>query len=160
MVRSADNKGEMMMKLMSFATIALVTAPAAALAQGVTPGQWEIAVTINSVDMPGQPDFIAKMMTGKTTKVKHCVTPEEAARGPQDMLKSSKACSFTRYSMVGGKLNSEMVCKQGGSVTTSVSSGSFTPTGFTATGRSVSTGQMPMTMQSSSTGRLLGPCKK
>lgn len=133
--------------------------PAAAVAQ-VTPGQWEIAVTIDSVDMPGQPPMVANMMKGRTTKVKHCITPEEAARGPQDMMKANKACTFTRYSMVGGKLSSEMTCKTGEGVMTSVSSGSFTPTSFTTTGRTVQTGQMAMTMTSRSTGRLVGPCRK
>jgi hypothetical protein len=149
------------MSLWRIAAVALIGVPALALAQssGVTPGQWEIAVTINTVDMPGGPAFVAKMMQGKTTRIKHCITPEEAARGPQDLLKSSKSCTFTKYSMQNGRMNSEMTCTTGGQTTTSVSSGSFTPASFTATGRSATTGQMPMTMTSSSTGRLLGPCK-
>ncbi|TRW17013.1 DUF3617 domain-containing protein [Glacieibacterium frigidum] len=139
----------------------LAFVPVAAMAQpaGVEPGQWEIAVTVNEVDMPGGPAFVAKMMTGKTTKVKHCISPEDAARGPQDLLKSGKGCVFTRYSMAGGKLNSEMVCKQGGSTTTAVSAGSFTPVSFTVTGRSTVSGDMPMTMRSTSVGRRLGACK-
>lgn len=142
--------------------VVLAAMPAAVFAQGagVTPGQWEIAVTINSVNVPGQPDTIAKMMTGKTTKVTHCITPEEAARGPQDMMKTNKECKFTRYSMVGGKMNSEMVCNMGSGTMTAVSSGSFTPTSFSSTSRAVQTGPMTMTMNSSSTGRLVGPCKK
>ena len=148
--------------LFSVGAMTLLATSAVVLAQGagVTPGKWEIAVTINSVTMPGQPDEIARMMTGKTTKVTHCITPEEAARGPQDMLKSSKECKFTKYSMVGGKLSSEMVCQMGSGTMTAVSSGSFSPTGFTTTGRSVTTGAMSMTMTSTSVGRLLGPCKK
>lgn len=143
--------------------MALVVAavPALALAQssGVTPGLWEIAVTINSAEMPGAPPFVARMMTGKTTRVKQCITPADAARGPQEMLKSAKGCTFTRYSMQNGRMNSEMTCSQGGQTTTSVSSGTFTPTGFTSSGRSVTTGSMAMTMTSTAVGRLLGPCR-
>ena len=140
---------------------AAVLAPGAALADTpVTPGQWEIAVTINAMEMPGAPPGIAAMMVGKTTKIKHCITPEEAARGPQDMLKTNKSCNFTRYSMTGGRLESEMVCKQGGGTVTATSSGNFTPTGFTATGHSVSSGGgMEMTMTSSTVGRRIGDCK-
>jgi hypothetical protein len=142
--------------------LTILSVPALALAQssGVTPGMWEIAVTINTVDMPGAPPFVANMMRGKTTRIKHCITPEEAARGPQDMLKSSKSCTFQKYSMQNGRLNSEMTCVAGGQTTRMVSSGSFTPTGFTSSGRSVVTGSMPMTMTSTANGRLLGACKK
>lgn len=126
----------------------------------VTPGQWEIAVTIKSMEMEGAPPGIAAMMIGRTTRVKQCITAEDAARGPQDMLKSAKTCSFTRYAMAGGRLDSEMVCKQGGSTVTSTTSGSFTQTGFTATSKSVDTGgSMPMTMTSATVGRRIGDCK-
>ncbi|WP_309644257.1 DUF3617 domain-containing protein [Phenylobacterium sp.] len=139
---------------------ALLIAPASASAQasGVNPGQWEIAVTINAVN--GGPPMVAKMMTGKTIKVKHCISPEEAARGPQDMLKSDKSCTFNKYSMSNGKMNSDMTCRQGDTTTHTISSGTFTPTGFTAAGRATMTGAMPMTMTSTSVGRRLGDCRK
>jgi hypothetical protein len=135
--------------------------PLAAQAQGtgIEPGAWEVAVTITSLDMPSAPPAIANMLRGRTTKVSHCLTPEEAARGPQDMLKTNKSCAFTRYSMTRGQLSSEMVCQQAGSQITAVSTGSFTPTSFSATGQSVSTGSMPMTMTSTSVGQRVGDFK-
>lgn len=150
-----------MHKILFFSALALAPAAALAQASGVTAGQWEIAVTTDTIDMPGQPAFIANMMRGKTVKVKHCITPEAAARGPQDMLKSDKRCVFTRYSMQGGRMNSAMTCQQpGGGTLNSVSSGSFTPTSFTAQGRSVVTGgQMPMTMTATTTARRVGDCR-
>ena len=143
------------------AALAVAIGAGAALAQGagVQPGRWEIAITINSVEMKGVPPGIAKMMIGKTTRVRHCITPEAAARGPQDLLKSDKSCVFTRYSMVGGRLDSAMSCRQGGGTMTAVSTGTFTPTGFTATGRSVSSGEMATTMTSTSVGRRIGDCR-
>ncbi len=164
-IRRFDLFGEIIMggmsRLIAVGVLALA-APVAAQAQsaGINPGQWEIAVTINSMDMPGAPPAIANMMKGKTTKVKHCITPEEAARGPQELLKSDKSCTFTRYSMTGGALSSEMVCKQGGGMMTATTTGSFTPDSFTATGRTVSTGGMPMTMTSTSVGQRVGDCKR
>jgi len=137
----------------------VLAAPLAAQAEGVQPGQWEIAVTVDAVDMPGGPPMVAKMMTGRTVKVKHCITPEDAARGPQDMLKSAKSCTFNRYEMKAGKMTSDMTCQQGGVTTRTVSSGTFTPVGFTAQGRATVTGDMPMTMSSTSVGRRLGDCR-
>lgn len=140
----------------------LLAVPGLALAQSspVTPGQWDIAVTINTVEAPGAPPFIARMMQGKTTRVKHCITAADAARGPQDMLKSSKTCTFTKYSMANGRLDSAMTCTSGGQTTTSTSTGSFTPTSFSAQGRSVTSGgSMPMTVTSTTSGKLVGACK-
>ncbi len=138
---------------------ALIAGAAFGQAAGVQPGKWEIAVTVNSMEMPGLPAGIAKMMVGKTTRIKHCITPADAARGPQDLLKAGKACTFSKYSLVGGKMNSEFTCTSGGQVTTTVSSGRFAPTEFTATGRAVATGSTPMTMTSTSVGRRIGDCK-
>ena len=140
-----------------FALLAAV--PALAAAQSVTPGKWEITNTVESMDMPGAPPGIAAMMKGHPIKVSHCVTPEEAARGPQDMMKSRKECQFTRYSMAGGKLSSEMVCKQGGGTMTAVSTGSVTATSFTTSARTVMTGSQPMTMSGTWVGRRVGDCK-
>lgn len=137
----------------------LATIPALAAAQSVQPGKWEIVTTVESIDMPSAPPGIAAMMKGRPIKVSHCLTPEEAAKGPQEMMKSRKECQFTHYSMAGGKLSSEMVCKQGGGTITATTTGSFTATSFTTSGRSVMTGGQPMTMTATSVGHRLGDCK-
>ncbi len=139
--------------------LALAAALPAQAAPGIQPGEWEIAVTINSVDMPSAPAGVANMMRGKTTTIRHCITPADAARGPQDMLKSDRSCSFTKYSMAAGRLSSEMTCVRRGMTLTASSSGTFTPVSFTATGRSVATGGMTMTTTSTTTGRRVGDCK-
>ena len=141
----------------------LVVVSGAALAQAfaVQPGEWDIAATVNSVDMPGAPPGLTAAMIGKTKHISHCITPEEAARGPQDMMKSDKSCKFTRYSMVGGKLSSEMVCQQGGGTMTASSTGSFTSTTFTSSGRSVmKAGPSTMTLTATTVGKRVGECKK
>ena len=140
---------------------AAVVIPSVAIAQttSVQPGLWETAVTVNTVDMPSAPPMVAKIMQGRTTTIRHCITPEEASRGPQEMLKTNKACSFTRYSLAGGRLSSEMVCKQSGGAITATTSGTYTPTSFSATGKSVVTGPATMTMTTTSTGRRIGECK-
>ncbi len=143
------------------AGLAIGAGSALAQALSVQPGEWDIAATVNSVDMPNAPPGIAAMMIGKTKHILHCITPEEASRGPQDMMKSDKSCKFTRYDMAGGKLSSEMVFKQGGGTMTATSTGSFTPTSFNSSGRSVMTGgAMTMTLTATTVGKRVGECKK
>lgn len=125
---------------------------------GVQPGRWETSVTVTSAQMPDGLAAVAKMMVGRTTKTTQCVTPEQAAQGPREMMKTHKTCSFTRYSMAGGKISSEMVCVQGGSTITSTSTGGFTATSFNTTGRSVLTGRMPMTVTATAVGKRIGDC--
>ena len=137
----------------------LAAFPALAAAQSVQPGNWEIVTTVESIELPGAPAGIAAMMKGRPLKVSHCVTPEEAARGPQDMIKARKECQFARYSMTGGKLSSEMTCKQGGSSMTTTVDGSFTATSFTTSGRTVATGGRPMTMTATTVGHRIGDCR-
>jgi hypothetical protein len=144
------------------ALAALFALPVAAMAAptAVQPGQWEVLTTVEAVDIPGAPPAVAAMMKRKPVSVKYCITPEEAARGPQDMMKSDKSCRFTRYAMAGGKLSSEMVCTQSGATVTATREGSFTPTGFNLRARTVMSGAQTMTMTATTVGRRIGECRK
>lgn len=139
---------------------ALLAMPGVVAAQAVQPGQWDIATTIDSIDMPGAPPQVAAMMRGRTTHIKHCISAEDAAKGPQELMKSNKSCRFTRYSMAGGKLDSEMTCTQGGGTMTAVSTGSFTPTSFATTGTVTMSGAQAMRMTASTAGKRIGACGK
>lgn len=138
--------------------LAALLVPAPALAQ-VTPGQWTTTLTFATVDMPGAPPAIINMMRGRKFTTKHCLTAAEAARGPQDMLKSDKSCHFARYAMTGGKVSSEMICTHGGQTITMTTAGTFTSTSFAATSRTVTTGTQPMTTTTSVVGTRTGDCK-
>lgn len=140
---------------------AALLVPAAVLAQatGVMPGQWDIAITTTSMTMADMPPEVAKTMIGRTIHVKHCITPAEALSGPQAMLRSDKSCTFGKYQMLGNRLHAEMSCKQPGGMMHSVSDGTFTPTGFTTTGKTVMTGDGAMTMSATTVGTRTGACK-
>jgi len=145
--------------ILALSTIAVLAVPAIVrAAPPILPGLWETTVTINSVDIPNAPPAVVKAMRGHKAVVKHCATAKDVAQGPQEMLKSAKACHFTRYTMAGGHLSSEMVCSQHGMTTTARSEGSFTPVSFTATGSSEMTGPQHMRMTTTVTGRRLGDC--
>jgi hypothetical protein len=138
------------------AALAVLALPALAGAQatGVTPGQWEIAVTVTAVEAPSLPSALTRMMTGQTVTARHCLTPEEAQRGPQDMLKADKSCVFNSYSMAGGRLAADMTCGD----THAVSAGSFTAEAFTAAATAEMAGKTPMKMSSTIAGRRVGAC--
>lgn len=150
------------MKLMSaLAVSAAIAVPAAAVtpARPFTPGLWETKATVNSVEGAGAMGLIAKMMRGKTTTVQSCITAEDAARGPQEMLKQNKSCTFTHYSMIGSQVNAEMVCQRGNETMTVVTTGTFTPTEYSGTSQMSSNSGSEMRISSTSTGKLIGSCK-
>lgn len=124
----------------------------------VQPGMWESSVTVQSIDMPGAPPQMAAMMKGKTTKQSYCITPEQAKQGPQEMLKQNPSCRFTKYSMLGGRISTEMSCQQNGGTMTARANGSYSPTSFNITSSATMTGRMSMKMTSTSTGRRIGAC--
>ncbi|ABQ70767.1 DUF3617 domain-containing protein [Rhizorhabdus wittichii] len=124
----------------------------------VQPGQWESTVTVQSIDMPGAPPQVAAMMKGKTTRQTYCITPEQAAKGPQEMLKQNPSCHFTKYSMTGGVISTAMTCSQNGGTMTAQANGRYGPTSFNVTSTAVMSGRMSMRMTSASSGRRLGPC--
>ncbi|MET0375689.1 MAG: DUF3617 domain-containing protein [Rhizorhabdus sp.] len=140
----------------------LWTLPAAVQAQ-VQAGQWEASTTINSIDMPGAPPQVAQMMKsqmagGGKTRMTYCITPEQAAQGPQEMLRQNPACRFSKYSMRGGLISTEMSCRQSGGTMTARANGSYTPTSFNVTSNAVMSGRMSMRLSSTSVGRRIGPC--
>ena len=139
------------------ATVATI---AVAQGTGVTPGQWDIAITTDSIEMEGMPPGAIDAMRGKAMHVSHCITPQDAAKGPQEMLKSNKACTIGRVTTIGNRVHAEMSCNQGGSVMSSVSDSTFSPTGFTSRGRTVMTGQTKMTVVATTVGKRIGACKK
>lgn len=142
----------------------LLMASAGALAQAqVQPGLWEASTTVNSIDIPGAPPQAAQMMKGQMAsggrnKMTYCITPQQAAQGPQEMLKQNPSCRFSKYVMKAGRIATEMSCTQNGGTMTARATGSYTPTSFSVTSNAVMSGGMSMRLSSTSTGRRIGPC--
>jgi hypothetical protein len=148
----------MAMRNRALAIVALLTA-GAAQAGPIQPGLWEITSKVETINMPSAPPAVAQAMRGRPTTVRNCVTPEQAAQGPREMMKADKSCSFTRYNLTGGVFDSEVVCKRPTGTMTASSTGRYTPTSFAARSRMNGTGKMAMTMTASMTGKRIGPCK-
>jgi hypothetical protein len=150
-----------MTRLLKPMLASLLIVPAAVQAQ-VTPGQWQTTVKVTSMEMPGAPPQVAEMMkksaAGGAHTVSHCVTPQQAAQGPREMIKQNKSCKFNKFSMSGGKFSTEMTCLQEGGTMTVRSAGSYGPNSFKATSAMTMSGRMRMASTSEVTGRRLGPC--
>jgi hypothetical protein len=143
------------------ASIALILAAPAA-AQTMQPGLWEITSKMTGMDMPSMPAAAAKAMAGRSVTLRHCLKPEDIAKGPERLFgQTNGECRFLDHSMKGGKLSSTMQCKTAAGETLVKSSGSYTPTSYTATSRMTTTtkGAPAITMSSSVTGRRVGDCK-
>jgi len=77
------------------------------------PGKWATTVSILSVEGPGIPAATAAAMKQqmKATTVETCLTPEQAAKPPQDMMGAAKNCTYEKFEMSGGKMSGTLVCK-------------------------------------------------
>lgn len=139
----------------------LLIIPVAAQAQ-VKPGQWETTVKVLKMDIPDAPPQVAEMMKrsmgGGARTYSHCITPEQAAQGPREMIKENKSCQVKNFSMAGGHYSAEMSCSQNGEATMVKSSGSYSPTSYSATSTMTVSGRMRMTATNQVSGRWIGPC--
>ena len=119
----------------------------------VQPGRWQYAVTIVDAQMPGMPGGGA-MMRGHTTNASYCITPADAAHGPQAVFERSGGhCRMTRWNQNGSNISSSMSCDRG---MTMNSTGSYTPTSIDANGQM--TGPNGLRITSRVTGRRVGAC--
>jgi hypothetical protein len=129
------------------AALVLTGFAAAAHAQEMKPGLWEIATTTKmmGMEMPG----------GKFT---HCYSPKDVADGKQ--YRGDGQCSIANLKTGGGKISYEMSCAiEGGKMTGSVS-GTMTPTAYTFEQKMRMTPDQGMgEMHSIVKGRRLGDCK-
>ena len=87
-------------------------------AEQMRPGEYETSVEMLDIQVPGMPEAeVAKMkqfMSGMTAQTStFCLTPEEAAQGPEQMVQEmAKAdCTFNTFDVGGGKMRADMECR-------------------------------------------------
>lgn len=141
--------------LVSIALLGVAAAPPGPIIQ---PGKWENRVEVIDVQMKGAPPALTAAMKGRPMVVTSCVTPQQAAAGPQAAMNADKSCRFVRYSAAGGKIASELLCTRPGGTMRVVSQGAYTPTSYSVSGSGVMSGRTSMTMRTRTTGRRLGNC--
>lgn len=153
-------------RLAAAALLVALTAPATAspaaaqVRPSVSPGMWDIATTLDNVQVQGAMAGMGAMLRGKTMRMQHCITPEEAARGPAEAANARKNCTYAKQSVSGGHLSVEAVCHHGPTTEQIAEDGEYSPGGFHMKARAVQTGgSMPMTMDMTIVGTRTGDCK-
>jgi len=135
------------------------------------PGKWETSITILSIEGPGLPPQLAMAMKQRMAgqKVETCLTPEQAAKPPQDMLGAAKNCTYEKFEMSGGKMSGSLVCKNppgmpGGGMRATMA-GNFSSASYDITSDATMTmPAMPggkggdMTTKTQVTGKRIGDC--
>jgi Protein of unknown function (DUF3617) len=132
-------------------------ASAASAQSPVTPGKWQTVTTVESMTVPGMPPELAKSMTGKPLRAAICITPEQAAAGPRDVIgKSNGACRYRSFAAAAGRITAVMECKAGSAGTQTIAiAGSYGPSFYDI--RSKMSGSA-MQSTSRTVGKRLGPC--
>lgn len=116
------------------ACIAVLSMPAhsSAAGAGLQPGVWLIESRVRELDAPGVPALLAKTLARPTT-VRHCLTAEEAAQGPERLLSAGRSgCRYTKLHLQDGKLDASFQCPGD---THAEMTGVYTQTSFRALNR-------------------------
>lgn len=144
------------------AMIALLAAVPVFAAPRIAPGEWEIHSKVTAVAMSGMSAEMMRAMQGRDVVIRHCVTPEQAEKNPEDLFKASDGkCSFSRFSMKGGKLDAVMQCAQPRGKMIGTIRGSYTPVSYQAQSQMEMTGPHgKMSMASTGSGKRIGACRK
>jgi Protein of unknown function (DUF3617) len=83
------------------------------------PGEWEATQEVVDIQITGAPKGMPadamKSAIGRKTTVKHCVTPEQAAKPSADFLAAQKdsKCTYSNFAMEGGTIHGSVTCPGG-----------------------------------------------
>jgi len=125
------------------------------------PGQWETTTEVTRMNMAGMPAGVTPPMPPPTI-VSYCMTPEKARRPDANFLTGSgedSGCSFTDFTMSGGRIQGTVQCTQQGRSMRTTMSGQFTTTSYEMNQQvQVSAGGITTDMESRTTGRRTGDC--
>ena len=112
--------------------------------QFVSPGHWQMTMTVAEMNIPGMPPQMAEQMKshmGQGKTFESCLTPEEAKKPKEDFFsKGNGDCRYDRFSMGGGKIDAVMQCKGGGGARTMTMNGTYSPDAYHMAVTSTGTG--------------------
>lgn len=78
----------------------------------IAPGLWEISSEVIDVRAPDLPREVRNRMVGPRTRLRHCITPEQAARPSANFLAGRRdgSCTYRNFSVRDGRLEGAMTC--------------------------------------------------
>ena len=125
------------------------------------PGQWETTTEATRLSMAGMPAGVTPPMPPPTT-VSYCMTPDKARRPDANFLSGSGqdgGCSYTDFTMSGGRIEGVVQCNQQGTSMRTTMSGRFTAASYEMNQQvQVTAGGVTTDMESRTTGRRVGDC--
>jgi hypothetical protein len=130
----------------------------------VEPGLWQSKATVLEMNVPGMPpQYAAKMKQSmaehRNEASKHCITVADVKKPKEDFFGADKSCRYDHFTMGGGKIDIQMVCKQENLTQTTNMSGSYTPTTYSLDMSSNGTGrEQGMTMKMHVDAQRIGEC--
>ncbi|MEO8723299.1 MAG: DUF3617 domain-containing protein [Sphingobium sp.] len=132
------------------------------------PGEWEIRQQVVDVQFTGAPKGMPveamRSAMGKLNVLKHCVTPEQAAKPNADFLAAQKdtKCKYSGFDMGAGTIHGTVNCPNGqGGTMTATMQGVYHPTDYAMTMDMTMAGMSPgmtMTMKMKTDGKRVGEC--
>lgn len=135
----------------------------------MSPGRWEGTMTISDMKMPKLPPEMQSKMAaemGKPRPFVSCIT-EEDVKAKRAFFTGDKgddkSCTYSRFTMGGGKLDAAMTCKNEGGDMNAQMTGTFSPDSYhmemasnTDSKSAYSTMSMKMTVDGKRTGACRG----
>ena len=131
----------------------------------IEPGLWQSKVTVLEMKIPGIPAQYADKMNQSLAEhrnetSKHCVTQADVKKPKEDFFGAGKSCRYEHFTMGGGKIDIQMVCREEGAMQTTNMAGSYTPTSYSMDMSSKGSGgeQAGMSMKMHVDAQRVGQC--
>jgi hypothetical protein len=124
----------------------------------IAPGEWILASDVVEVHATGLPREVRNRMIGPRSRLRHCITPQQAARPSANFLaaRADRSCTYRNFRVRDGRVSGAMTCPD----TWTTMQGRYGPEGYDLR-MDVAT-QMPnkvvMTVKVRSRGRRIGAC--
>jgi hypothetical protein len=133
-------------------------APPSAAAMGLEPGKWETRIEVTDLKMSGMPAGMTIPKPAPITATT-CMTPEQASKGPGNLLKQVKGdCTINSSTYAGGRIAMEMNCKLPTGTMATKTTGTYTATSMSSDAEVSMTGKTSMTQKVHSEAHRVGEC--
>lgn len=78
----------------------------------IEPGLWELTSEVVDVRAPDLPIEVRSRMVGPRSRLRHCISPVQAARPSANFLagRNDSACAYADFSVENGQVQGTMVC--------------------------------------------------
>jgi hypothetical protein len=126
----------------------------------IEPGLWELTSEVVEVSAPDLPREVRNRMVGPRSRIRHCITPEQAARPSATFLaaRADGPCVYSDFTVQEGRVRGRMRCPDA----TAVMDGVYRPDRYEMRMEMASPvpGGATMNLEVVSRGRRIGQCEE